>query len=404
MKPMVLCALFMSCFAGCSSTASEGDGASFPEADVGIDVAPTPGLGDADIATESDVADGIAARGDALGDLDTEPEPEPAPDAAPEPAPDAAPAPAPDAAPAPAPDAAPAPVVCPDDPPGVGLPRRFDVITFKCPEGGTCGGEAAQQDKCLCQPEFAHLNDVEDPHFILSASDKHKAQIWAAGNRLGVYIDDLNTNWEAGGAARADAVMEAAAQQFPCGVPKWFLANEISHSKWQGDEQVNIDYRQFVVDFAERLADHHDRLVIVTAPFATPGGNNAAWQALAEHAWVAAQHYLSGAEINQAGNQQGWCEDRYTETMDAYEARGVPKERLMLVEHFGNTTPDKGWGRAGASVQGWINAITVRTLAAASLDFAGFISYAWGSNLMHETEENRLAFEDAYVAASAALP
>jgi hypothetical protein len=56
------------------------------------------------------------------------------------------------------------------------------------------------------------------------------------------------------------------------------------------------------------------------------------------------------------------------------------------------------WGRAGVSVAGWQNAIKARGQAAGSLGFAGFVSYGWSGNQMHETDANRLAFEDAYSA------
>ena len=90
----------------------------------------------------------------------------------------------------------------------------------------------------------------------------------------------------------------------------------------------------------------------------------------------------------------------YQETIDAYDALGVGLDRLFLIEHFGQTTADKSWGRAGVSVAGWHNAIEARSAAAQAVGFAGFISYAWSWNLMHETDENRLAFEATYVAQS----
>jgi len=63
-------------------------------------------------------------------------------------------------------------------------------------------------------------------------TEMNKGKIWGAGNFQAVYVDDLNTNWQAGGAARAAAIIASAKSNFPCGVPECFILNEISAGTW----------------------------------------------------------------------------------------------------------------------------------------------------------------------------
>lgn len=284
------------------------------------------------------------------------------------------------------------PPACPDNgpPPGPAA-RKFDVATLNCP-GAACPPD---QDQCLCPVDFAALN-VGPAHFMATGTDNNKPLVWGAGNFQAVYVDDLNTDWMAGGKARADALIAAATANFDCGVPEWFIVNEISASQWPD----NATYRQFVIDFAKEMKNTHGKTVVIAAPFAKPGANGASWQALATHAYIAAEIYLSGKEINANGNSVAWCEAQYKAGIDAYGKLGVPLARLFLVEHFGQTTPDKSWGRAGVSTAGWHNAIEARAQAANKLGFAGFISYAWSWNLMHVADDERLAFTGTYVAQS----
>jgi hypothetical protein len=280
---------------------------------------------------------------------------------------------------------------CPTNGPPKGpANRRFDIATLSCSTGGACTGA---EDKCFCQPDFDVLNGVPS-HFLGLGTDKQKPNVWAKGNFQAVYVDDLNTNWEAGGAARALNVMATAQQNFPCGVPSWVIVNEISAGLWPS----NASYRDYVVAFAKSLHVDHGRTVVIAAPFDGPGANGAWWSQLQEHAFVGAEVYLSGKEVNASGNSVSWCKAQYQSAIKAYAAVGVPKSRLFLFEHFGNSAADKGWGRAGVSVAGWKNAIDARAQAIGQLGFAGFVSYGWGGNEMHAPEEDRLDFAAVYAA------
>ena len=241
---------------------------------------------------------------------------------------------------------------------------RFDVATSNCPDGRWefgCPDDDLDLERCLCKPELDGLNYATASHFVAVSSDRRRGDIWAAGNFQAVYVDDLNTDWTDGGAARADAVVARAEAGFPTGVPQWFVVNEISAGLWPDDP----DYRAFVIEFARALHEDHGRRVIIAAPFARPGRHADDWTALQGWAFVGAEVYLTGADVNASGNSVAWCEDQYQAAVDAYGLMGVPPSRLVLFEHFGNSVADTDWGRSGVSVNGWSNAIDARSRAAA---------------------------------------
>lgn len=279
-----------------------------------------------------------------------------------------------------------------DDAVSSNVPLRFDLATLDCASDDPSETCPANDDKCLCAPEVDALN-YASPHFVAVGTDRNKAAINAAGNYQAAYINSLNSGWQGkSGAAWADDLMGKLGASFPKGIPKWLFFNEISAGLWPD----NQSYRTFVVDVAARLNGVHHKKVIIAAPFAHPGKNAASWTALSKSAYVAAEVYLTGAAVNASGNSASWCEAQYRASKDAYTRLGVPEDRLMLVEHFGNTVKGVAWGRAGVGDAGWRNAIHARAEGARRVGFAGFLSYSWGSNQMHDTEADRLSYIDAY--------
>ncbi|HUS66265.1 MAG TPA: hypothetical protein VMZ28_17045 [Kofleriaceae bacterium] len=272
---------------------------------------------------------------------------------------------------------------------------RFDGAGFSCPDSGVC---LPAMDQCLCQAELDALNYTAQSHFLAVSTEAHRADIRSVGNYQAYYVNDFNHDAAGHGwtmvtaAARADEMVERCEAAFPTICPKWFLINEISSSAWQNNQA----YRTWVAGVARRLRVTHDKQPIVFAPFAAPGANGDDWQALAAHAYIGVENYLSGAEIKAHAFSQTWCRGQYQASIDAYGARGVPKSRLVLTEHFGNTRADKPWGRGGVSDADWARAIRVRAAAAGALDFAGFASYAWAFNWVHEEIARRLEYEALY--------
>lgn len=283
---------------------------------------------------------------------------------------------------------------CPTNGPPAGpFPLRFDVATLQC-GGGTCTGN---EDKCLCQPDFEALAALPG-HFLAVSSDFNKATTWGSGNVQAVYVDDLNTDWKLGGQQRANTLIAKMKNKFPCGVPKWFLMNEISHSMWPDMPA----YRQFVIDFAKTMKSVHKKTVVIAAPFQTVSANAPSWTELQKHAFIGVEAYLSGKEIKDNGFSVAWCQSQYAASAASYAKQGVPKARQILFEHFGNTGTvlDNGipvkWGRQAVSAADWHKAIKVRSTAARNVGFAGFVSYDWGANGIHAPQSDRLAFMKTY--------
>jgi hypothetical protein len=271
---------------------------------------------------------------------------------------------------------------------------RFDLAGFLCPSAGVC---EPQKDQCFCQAELDHLNYTSQSHFLVVATEAHRDDIRSVGNYQAYYINSLNYNAAGMGwryvtpEARADEMVARCEEDFPTICPKWVLVNEISSSVWPADQA----YRTWVIRVARRLRARGKEPVMF-APFATVGRNGDDWQALALSAHIGVENYLSGAEIKAHGFSQAWCRSQYQASIDAYGARGVPKSRLFLTEHFASNTADKGWGRAGVPDDDWRRAIQVRSAAARELHFPGFVSYCWACNGMHEDIATRLTYEDLY--------
>ncbi len=275
--------------------------------------------------------------------------------------------------------------------------QRFDVAGFICPPSGVCDPAL---DNCFCRAEFDGLNYTSQSHLLGMGAETQRPLIRGAGNYQAYYVNDLNhaadgTGWRyVTATARADEMVARCRESFPTVCPQWFLINEISPSVWP----VDGNYRRWVTAVARRLRETHNKLPIVFAPFAAAGQNDGDWQALSSVAHIGVENFLSGAEIKAHGFSQSWCAGQYQQSLSAYQARGVPKSRIILIEHFANNVAGKGWGRAGVSLADWKTAIRARSAASRSLHFAGFLSYCWACNGLHESNQNRRELEDIYAA------
>jgi len=282
----------------------------------------------------------------------------------------------------------------------------FEVGGFRCPAGAAVCPRSSEQ--CICQTEQDHLNAVRvlasgaiEGHYMVTGGDARRGEVEAMGNRLAVNINELNTDWESGAAARASAMMTWARRQFPGGVPQWFLLNEISRGGWTDTTERGARYRRYVAEVVRQLSEVHGRKVIVFSQFFRPGWDGRflyrdAWTAIARHAYIGVENYLSGEAIRANGFSEAWCKSRYQQSVTAYGALGVPRNRLMLVEHFGQTRAGVTWGRAGVPLDDWLRAIRVRTRAQRSIAVAGYVGYAWAWNKDSRPSSERIASMDAY--------
>lgn len=264
---------------------------------------------------------------------------------------------------------------------------RFDVVTFCC--GCT--------NSIMCDPEFQHLNfPTGNGHFLAMGSDAHRAELLANGNILAIYWNDFHRGSITNGAEYAAMVEQSVESLFMNTGPRpdWIVLNEISGSQWP----TNQDYCAWVEDVVHALHTTYGYSVIVYSPFPTVAGNDASWQAVSADAYIAVENYLSGQEVGAQDFSVSWCQSQYENTVNTYNARGVPTSRLILGEHFGQTVAGTGWGRAGVSSNDWDSAIRARDAALLETGFAGFIGYDWGNDDMGVSTNEMIHFEDTYAA------
>ena len=279
----------------------------------------------------------------------------------------------------------------------------FDLATVVgC--GGTyaCPWDGPPEANCACQADFDRHNyartsgGLRRGHLLAVSSDLRDDEIRGMGNRSAYYVDRMNEGWTSGARARAAAMMADASAAFPGGAPRWFLLNEISAGLWQNGGDTGTRYRRFVAQLAEELSVRHGRKVVIFVPFARPGAHGPDWQAVARHAYLGVESYVTGASIGAHGYSQTWVRAQYQATLDAYANRGVSSRRLVMTEHFGHTVAGVNRGRSGVGIGEWRRAVEVRTRAARTLPVFGHASYAWGFNQMGANNTNRWSIQDLY--------
>src|SRR6266581_1971059 len=219
---------------------------------------------------------------------------------------------------------------------------KFDVVTFCC----GC-------DSSICQAHFDHLNfPTTNGHYIAMGSDAHRLELATNGNALAVYYDTLNVGYSTNsGSQQATSIDQYAVSLFTSTGPKpnWIALNEISSSLWQSDSA----YRVWVHDVVHTLKTVFGYDVIVYSPFPNPGANNSDWQAVSADAWIGIENYLSGSEVVSQGFSVSYCQSQYQSSINSYTGRGVARSKLMLGEHFAQTTTGTSYGRAGVSSNDW---------------------------------------------------
>ncbi len=264
---------------------------------------------------------------------------------------------------------------------------KFDVATFCCP---------CDPDKTFCQEQFDHLNwPTPNGHFIAMGTDAHRLELASNGNVLAIYYDTFNAGYPTNSASvTASNIQFYALSRFTVTGPRpdWIVLNEISTSLWQNDPA----YRLWAAAVVRELHTNYGFEVILFSPFATVARNDADWQAVAAHARIGIENYLDGAQIQSQGFSVSWCQSQYLASLSSYTNRGVPRQRLMLAEHFGHTLAGTGWGRSGVSSNAWDQAIIARSQAALNLAFSGYLTYGWGGNAMGVSVDEMVHFEDTY--------
>lgn len=282
---------------------------------------------------------------------------------------------------------------------------RFDYTSF----GGGFG-----------QSQFDILNYPSiNGSYMMTSTDNHRPEMVANGNALAEFYNFLTDRYTEqavkDGAAAADAINTYTVNNSTHNGPRpnWLILNEISPSLWTanpGSPSIST-YRTWLIDCVTRLNQHYGYDVITLAPFQEPGQSNASWQALSQVSYIGIECYLSGTEVWNSGSNYSqrlaWAQQEYQDSKNAYMARGVPANRLFVIEHFANTDTTfingqgqeqaVGWGRAGlASSADWDTVIQIRQQAILNVGFDAFLSYNWGGNGMNVSLDELLQHEYWY--------
>ena len=236
------------------------------------------------------------------------------------------------------------------------------------------------------------------------------SQIQQAGNTSIIWYDTFNhSEYPTYSAADEAAKIDTYAKSKNGNArPGWVVLNELS--SLMRDTTTNGDsYRQWTVDVMSMLHNTYNYNIVLlnqkgTLTSSSDGPYRSTWQSLASNAYIGIEEYLGGPSIINAGSDYSahfnFAKNAYQNSKDSYiNVGGIGADRLMLIEHFGNTGSDPSiyYGRHGLiPASDWDTAIQVRQDAIYSVGFAGFLAYAWGDNGMGITEAEQIQHEYYY--------
>ena len=197
------------------------------------------------------------------------------------------------------------------------------------------------------------------------------------------------------------------------------LGYSIEASQWDAPGEGGRLFRQFLIDFATRLDSVYGIRVVFVVGKAAPTGFDADWKRLSDVAWLAPSvfaHTPAMAHEADKDARKKIARQRYDVAMTKWTAAGVPQNKLLVTEHFGDYEApynyercekaecDKAgdncktrksasgkpfyrcqkrvtWGRAGMSASDWEHVMRARFEAAAGAGFVGTVSMGWSSPL-----------------------
>jgi autotransporter-associated beta strand protein len=235
-------------------------------------------------------------------------------------------------------------------------------------------------------------------------------QIQQAGNTSTIWYDTFNHSEYPTYSAADEAIkIDNYAKSKNGNVrPGWVVLNELS--SLMRDTTSNGDsYRQWAVDVMSTLRNTYNYNIVLlnqkgTLISSSDGPYQSTWQSLASNAYIGIEEYLGGPSIINAGSDYtsrfNFAKSAYQNSKTSYtNIGGISPDRLMLIEHFGNTSSDPNvyYGRHGLlPASDWDTAIQIRQDAIYSVGFAGFLAYSWGGNAMGLTEAEQIQHEYYY--------
>jgi autotransporter-associated beta strand protein len=281
---------------------------------------------------------------------------------------------------------------------------HFDYTSFENSPG-----------KHFQQAQFNVLNYPSmGGNYMMTSTDRHRPEMVANGNALAQFYNpyccatgsDYLKNPRPTAIEEADRIhaytMNNSTNNGPR--PEWLILNEISPSLWQQNPGAPSlsEFRTWAIDSVTRLTDVYGYKVIILSPYQQLGStqNAPSWQALANKAYIGIEAYLDGDEVWKGGtdyaSRVAYAQGRYQAAKNSYLNVGVPAEKLFVIEHVGNTVAGTKWGRGGIPTADWDQVLMIRQDALYNVNFAGFLTYAWGGNNMNITEAEQIQHEYYY--------
>jgi hypothetical protein len=196
---------------------------------------------------------------------------------------------------------------------------------------------------------------------------------------------------------------------------KKLVAYSLKKEQWDAGGEGGKAFRRFIVDFATRLSVVYGITPIFLVEKSYPTGYEADWQMLSTVAYIATEAFVHtgvmGAKPT-AEARKAVAVTRYTDSLTKWQAAGVPKERLLLAEHYGDYEKTYSYascsssecaaagdkcatftagggdkihrcqkpvtnGRAGLDDAVWEAVMELRLKAAAEVGFVGTLSLGW---------------------------
>lgn len=195
------------------------------------------------------------------------------------------------------------------------------------------------------------------------------------------------------------------------------LGYAIQPTMWNLPGDGGTLYRQFMIDFATRLDAVYGVKVVFVVDKAYPSAYAADWKRLSEVAYLAPAvfaHTISMGKETGLAERKKIARARYDSAMGKWNAAGVPAQKLLVTEHFGDYEADYNWercekvecdaagakcqtrksasgkpfyrcqkrvtwGRAGLESSVWEDVMRARFEAADGAGFAGTVSMGWSA-------------------------
>jgi hypothetical protein len=196
---------------------------------------------------------------------------------------------------------------------------------------------------------------------------------------------------------------------------KKLLAYQVGSNEWGNAGVGGKIFRQFLIDFATRLSAVYGITPTIIVAKSSPTAYFDDWQKLAQVAYVATAAYTHSGDLGAVKDQakrRALARVRYDKVVAAWAAGGVPKERLLIAEHYGDFEADYSFarcdktacteagkacitrktgdgtpfyrckkkvtfGRAGLDPLVWENVMAARLQAAEDAGFAGTVTLGW---------------------------